>query len=69
MDNFCIDCFYLTKEESKEFPLSDYHTKYGCKLHQLFNGELSDPHWQKCEDFLSVKSGLRNIKIEQIINS
>jgi len=69
MNTHCIDCFYLTKEESKEFTLSDYHTKYGCKLYQLFNGEVWNPHWQKCEDSLSVKSGLRNIKIEQIINS
>ena len=53
----CSNCFYITSKESKEFPLSDYHTMWGCSLHNLYDREVHDPHSQRCDDFLSKKSG------------
>jgi hypothetical protein len=37
----CEKCYYLTSKLDKEFPLSDYHTKWGCSFHNLHNGEVS----------------------------
>ena len=63
----CENCYYLTSKLDKEFPLSDYHTKWGCSFHSLHNGEVSRPSEQRCDDFLSKKSGVRNEKIETIL--
>ena len=63
----CSNCHYLTSKEDKEFPLSDYHTKWGCSFHNLYNGEVRWPSGQRCDDFFSNKSAIRNSKIEDIL--
>lgn len=62
----CKNCFYLTSKESKDFPLSDYHTKYGCELHKLYDGEVRWPKEQRCDHWTSIVSGNRNLKLESI---
>jgi hypothetical protein len=66
-DKFCKNCFYLTSKESKDFPLSDYHTKYVCELHKLYNDEVMWwPSSQRCDDWTSIISGNRNLKLEEL---
>lgn len=67
----CKNCFYLTSKESKDFPLSDYHTKYVCELHKLYNDEVMwawqySPETQRCDEWSSIKSGIRNLKLEEL---
>jgi len=63
----CYDCFYITQKQSKDFPLSDYHTDYGCRFHNLHNGEVRWPKEQRCDDYLSKSAVNRNIKIDEIL--
>ena len=65
-EKVCKNCFYLTSKESKDFPLSDYHTSYGCSLHKLFNNEVRWPNEQKCDNWTSIKTGVRNLKLEEL---
>lgn len=65
-DKCCKNCFYLTEKPSKEFPRSEYHIKYGCSLHHLYDGEVRHPWEQLCDHWFSIKSGERNKKLESI---
>jgi hypothetical protein len=62
----CKNCFYLTSKVDKDYPLSDYHTVYGCKLHNLTNGEVRWPNEQRCDSWTSIISGQRNKKLEEL---
>lgn len=62
----CKNCFYLTSKNSKEFPLDDYYIEYGCKLHNLHNDEIRWPDEQKCDNWTSIKTGVRNLKLEEL---
>ena len=62
----CKNCFYITSKESKDFPLSDYHTEYGCDLHKLYDDEVRWPETQRCGEWISIKSGVRNLKLEKL---
>jgi len=64
---FCKNCYYLTSKLDKDFPLDDYYTEWGCSFHSLYNGEVRWPSEQRCDDFLSQTSRVRNEKIETII--
>lgn len=65
-EKVCKNCFYLTSKESKDFPLSDYNIDYGCKFHKLSNGEVNRPGEQRCDDWASIESGFRNLKLEEL---
>ncbi len=62
----CKNCFYLTSKEDKDFPLDDYYINYGCKLHNLTNGEVRWSNEQRCDSWTSIISGLRNVKLEEL---
>lgn len=62
----CINCFYLTFRENKEFPLDDYQTIYGCEFHKLDNGDLKNPYTEVCDDWISLKSGFRDVKLKDL---
>jgi hypothetical protein len=62
----CKNCFYLTSKNSKDFPLSDYHIEYACEFHKLYRREVSHPDEQRCNDWTSIKSGVRNLKLEEL---
>jgi len=36
-----------------------FSDRYGCGLHRLYDGEVSDPSWQRCQDWQSLISKLR----------
>jgi len=62
----CKNCFYLTSKNSKEFPLDDYYIEYACEFHKLYRREVSRPDEQRCDDWTSIKSGVRNLKLEEL---
>jgi hypothetical protein len=46
---FCKNCYYFgikTVEDSKG--------RYICSFHNLYDGEVSWPEGQRCDDFLSI---------------
>jgi hypothetical protein len=57
----CENCAYF------DIVLDSNLTLWGCKLHNLYDGEVS-PQSQRCDDFTTVLSKERNKKIDEILN-
>lgn len=43
-----------------------FYDRYGCDLHKLYDGEVSEPHWQSCPEHQSTISKIREDKLKQI---
>jgi hypothetical protein len=48
----CKNCAYLIIMEPDKSRL--FEDKWGCTFHNLYNGELCDPHWQSCPEHQSI---------------
>lgn len=70
MKNSCRNCFYFkVNPHKKSDGWYDVRDMYSCTHHHLYNGEVSNPDDQLCEDWLDVKVKLRNDKIDKILNN
>jgi len=43
-----------------------FSDRYGCGLHRLYDGEVSDPSWQSCPDWQSTESKLRSDRLAEL---
>jgi hypothetical protein len=43
-----------------------FSDRYGCDLHKLYDGEVSDPHWQSCPEHQSTISKIREDKLKEL---
>ena len=61
----CANCSHFEKRDNIEsfYWSSD---RYTCKFHKLYDGEVSDPHWQSCPQHYSNISKLRNDKLKEL---
>ena len=64
----CENCAYIDIQDFDKLDKSSGKGLFVCKFHNLYNGELSFPQWQKCDDFTSVISKQRDKKIDDILN-
>lgn len=60
----CNNCSYFIEMEPDYTRL--FSERYGCNLHKLYEGEVSDPHWQSCPEHQSIISKLRIDKLKQL---
>ena len=60
----CKSCAYLIEMEPDDSRLFSY--RYGCGLHKLYDGEVSDPHWQRCPDHQTSLSKKREDKLRKL---
>ena len=59
----CLNCYYL---EKKEIDYGDFKKDYYiCNLHNLRNGEVSDPGYQFCGDENWISSKIKT-RIENL---
>jgi hypothetical protein len=64
-DICCHTCAYIIIMEPDKSRL--FEDKWGCTFHNLYNGEVSDPHWQSCPEHQSIISKLREDKLNKLI--
>jgi hypothetical protein len=43
-----------------------FSDRYGCDFHKLYDGEVSEPHWQSCPEHYSTISKSRSDKLKQL---
>jgi hypothetical protein len=43
-----------------------FSDRYGCDFHNLYNGEVSYPHWQSCPQHQSFISKSRSDKLKEL---
>ena len=60
----CANCAYFIEMEPDHTRL--FSDRYGCDLHKLYDGEVSNPHWQSCPQHYSNISKLRNDKLKEL---
>ena len=60
----CKNCAHFIEMEPDNTRL--FSDRYGCNLHKLYDGEVSDPHWQSCPEYQSHISKSRNDKLKQL---
>ena len=60
----CKNCAYFIEMEPDHNRL--FSDRYGCDLHKLYDGEVSDPHWQSCSEYQSHISKSRSDKLKQL---
>lgn len=60
----CKTCTHFIEMEPDYSRL--FSDRYGCNLHKLYNGEVSDPHWQSCPEYYSNISKSRSDKLEKL---
>ena len=60
----CKNCAYFIEMEPDYNRL--FSDRYGCDLHKLYDGEVSDPHWQSCTEYQSHISKSRSDKLKQL---
>jgi hypothetical protein len=63
-DICCHNCTHLIKMEPDKKRL--FPDRWGCNLHKLYNGEVSDPHWQSCPEHQSTISKVRENKLKEL---
>jgi hypothetical protein len=62
--NCCKTCAHFIEMEpdrSRLFP-----DRWGCDFHKLYNGEVSDPHWQSCPEHQSIISKVREERLKEL---
>jgi hypothetical protein len=60
----CRSCAYFIEMEPDHSRL--FSDRYGCGLHGLYDGEVSDPSWQSCPEWQTPESKLRNDRLEEL---
>ena len=60
----CKNCAHFIEMEPDNTRL--FSDRYGCDFHKLYDGEVSDPHWQSCPEHYSNISKSRNDKLKQL---
>jgi len=60
----CKSCAYLIEMEPDDSRLFSY--RYGCDLHKLYDGEVSDPHWQSCPRHQTTLSKKRDDQLSKL---
>jgi len=60
----CRSCAYFIEMEPDHSRL--FSDRYGCGLHMLYDGEVSDPGWQRCKDWQSPASKLRSDRLGEL---
>ena len=60
----CKSCAYFIEMEPDHTRL--FPDRYGCDLHKLYDGEVSEPHWQSCPEHLSLISKSRIDKLNEL---
>ena len=60
----CSNCAHFIEMEPDNDRLFSH--RYGCNYHKLYDGEVSDPHWQSCPQHYSNISKLRNDKLKEL---
>jgi hypothetical protein len=60
----CKTCAHFIEMEPDHNRL--FSVRYGCDFHKLYNGEVSDPHWQSCPEHYSTISKSRSDKLREL---
>jgi hypothetical protein len=60
----CYSCGHFIIMEPDNSKL--FSDRYGCGLHKLYDGEVSDPHWQSCPDHQTSLSKKREDKLRKL---
>ena len=63
-DICCHTCAYLIIMDSDKSRL--FEDKWGCTLHNLYNGEVSDTMWQSCDSHITSISKVREDKLKEL---
>lgn len=61
----CANCHYFEKRDDEEY-LNWSSSRYICKLHKLYNGEVCDPLNQYCPQHYSLIAKMRSDKLHNI---
>jgi hypothetical protein len=43
-----------------------FEDKWGCTLHNLYNGEVSDTMWQSCDSHITSIAKVREDKLKEL---
>jgi hypothetical protein len=60
----CKTCGHFTTMDPDHTRL--FPDRYGCELHRLYNGEVSDPNWQSCPEHQTKISKMRSDKLKEL---
>jgi hypothetical protein len=60
----CKNCTHFIEMEPDHTRL--FSDRYGCDFHKLYDGEVSEPHWQSCPEHYSTISKSRSDKLKQL---
>jgi hypothetical protein len=63
--NCCKTCAHLI-EMDPDLSRLLFPDRWGCDFHKLYNGEVSDPHWQSCPEHQSIISKVREERLKEL---